>query len=108
MNNSPPSQSLSFYAKAYARYIVPTWLFPVYFIAWGFACERLKPPYIILWFFLTVGPPFFGSSLWANRARKHMPYWPFVFLTLIVPFGIFVAIGLLLAIGQPILKGNGL
>jgi len=107
--DTPSGGTLSSYLKTYRRYVIPTWLFPIYFIAWGFLCEFLKPRYILLWFFLTVGPPFFGTFLWANRARKYIPYWKFVFLTKIVPFLIFGAIGILLALGQLIVErtGNG-
>ena len=94
------NQPLAYYVKEYGRYIFPTWLFPVYFIAWGLACELLKPKHVLLWFFLTVVHPFFGTFLWSMRARKHIPDWRFDFLTMTVPFFIFTAIALLLAVGQ--------
>jgi hypothetical protein len=104
MTTSPEVRSLRFYAREYSWYIVPTWLFPVYFIAWGIICEWLKLQfdYVLFLFFITVGPPFFGTFLWAARVRKHIPYWRFCFLTMVVPFFIFAAIGLLLAVAQAV------
>lgn len=105
MNNPSQEQRRPSYVKAYWRYIIPTWLFPVYFIGWGVLCERLKLPYDVVFvlFFATVGLPFFGTFLWSLRVRRHMPYWSFCFLTMVVPFLIFVAIALFLAIGQEFL-----
>ena len=83
-----------------------SWLFPVYLIGWGLVCQAVKPPFVGLWFFITVGLPFYGVGLWAHRARRHIPYLRFVFLTMVTPFLIFVGIALLLAFGQLILKGS--
>jgi len=109
MDNSPPQQSLYFCLRTYCRYILPTWLFPLYLLGWGFTVEHLKIAYpvALVLFFVTVGPPFFGTFLWSLRARKHMSYWAFTFLTTIVPFLIFVGTVLLLAVAQEILVGNG-
>jgi hypothetical protein len=110
MDSAPQRRSVYSYLRAYGRYIIPTWLFPVYFIGWGFTCTHLKLSYatIYILFFLTVGPPFLGAFLWANRARRHMSYWVFVLLTILVPFVIFIATALILAVGQSILKGGGI
>lgn len=78
----------------------------MYFIGWGLVCQAVKPPFLGLWFFITVLPPFFGVGLWAHRARRYIPYWRFVFLTMLTPFLIFGAIALLLALGQAILAGS--
>ncbi|XHR26970.1 MAG: hypothetical protein ACFUZC_13570 [Chthoniobacteraceae bacterium] len=100
MSTPMEKRSLGFYAKEYRKYLIPVWLFPAYFIAWGVTTETLKPRHLLIWFFLTVAPVFFGTEVWAVRARKHMPYWNFVFLALVIPFLIFVAIALALAIAQ--------
>ena len=102
MTTSREVRPLGYYVREYGWYIVPTWLFPVYFIAWGFTCEWLKLQYgyVLLLFCVTVAPPFFGTFLWAARARKDVPYWRFCFLTLVVPFLIFTAIALFLFVVQ--------
>lgn len=102
MKTTREVQPLSYYVREYGRYIIPTWLFPVYFITWGITCERLKLQfnYVQLLFFVTVGIPFFGAFLWATRARRFVPYWRFCFLTMVIPLLIFGAIGLLLAVVQ--------
>jgi hypothetical protein len=106
MESSAQRQPLSFCVRTHARYIIPSWLFPVYLIGWGLVCQAVKPPFVGLWFFITVGLPFYGVGLWAHRARRHIPYLRFVFLTMVTPFLIFVVIALLLAFGQLILKGS--
>ena len=90
------SESLGFYVRAYARYIVPTWIFPIYFIAFGLLCEHFKIHAIALWFWLLIAPVFLGTFLWARVPT--IPYRKRVFLTMVVPFLIFACIGILLAI----------
>jgi hypothetical protein len=91
-----PSESLRFYAKTYARYIVPTWIFPIYFMAFGLFCQHFKVHAIGLWFWLLIAPIFFGTFLWSRVPT--IPSRKRVFLTMVVPFLIFACLGILLAI----------
>ena len=102
MSDEP--KPLTFYLKAHARYILPTWAFPIYFIAWGLACRTLPYNRVFVLFWILVAPPFFGVFIWSHRVRKEIPYWKYVFLTMTIPFFIFVAIGVILAAGQWILE----
>lgn len=100
MNTAPEDQTFVQNPRAYRKYIIPTWIFPLYFITWGLIANRLTSEPPLFWFFVTVGIPFFTTGIYASRARKYMSYWRFVYLTMIVPFLIFAGIGLVLAIGQ--------
>ena len=90
------SESLSYYVKHYARYIIPTWLFPVYFIAFGLICEHfnLRGGAIVL-FIVLVGPVFYGTFFWSRvRAIPRFQRW---ILTMFIPFLIFAFMAILLA-----------
>ena len=96
------------YVQEYGRYIYPTWLFPIYFFAWGLTCHwlKLQPGRMPVFFVVTAGLPLLGTQLWASQAKKHIPYVPFCFLTIIVPMFIFGAVGLLWAGSQAALRNH--
>ncbi|MEP7014769.1 MAG: hypothetical protein ABI925_04955 [Verrucomicrobiota bacterium] len=98
------SESLSYYVKEYARYILPIWLFPLYVFAFGFVCEHFKIEGVGQWFMLLVLPIFAGTFLWSRIPK--IPYWKHVFLTIIIPFLIFAGIGSILAIVDVARKGT--
>jgi hypothetical protein len=90
------SDSLGYYVKHYGRYIIPTWLFPVYFIAFGLICEHYKVRFIGLLFWILIVPVFFGTFLWSRiPAIPRLKRW---ILTMLIPFLIFGFIGIALAI----------
>jgi hypothetical protein len=90
------SESLGFYLKHYARYIVPIWLFPVYLIAFGLLCEHFKIRLVGLLFWLLVLPVFFGTFFWSRvPAIPRLKRW---ILTMLIPFLIFAFIGVVLAV----------
>lgn len=94
-------QPLTFYLRTYRRYILPTWFFPIYFLIWGYVSELIVPkPLMLSWFFIGAGIPFLGTFIWAQIARKHIPYWPFCFLTMLVPFFIWGALVLSVVCGS--------
>ena len=100
MDTSLEKQPITYYLRTYRRYIIPTWIIPIYFLAWGSVCEflKLKSDVRLILFFISVGVPFYGTFFWAHRARKNIPYWIYCVLTMIVPFLIFVALAMFLAI----------
>lgn len=89
-------ESVGYYVKHFARYIIPTWLFPVYFVAFGLICEHFKIRVVGLLFWLLVAPVFFGTFLWSRvPAIPRLKRW---FLTMLIPFLIFAGIAILLAV----------
>jgi hypothetical protein len=90
------SDSLGFYVKQYARYIIPTWLFPIYFVAFGLICEHFKVRGVGLLFWVLVVPIFFGTFLWSRvPSIPRLKRW---ILTMVIPFLIFACVAILLAI----------
>jgi hypothetical protein len=100
MKTTTEVDPFSYYIKEYGRYIIPTWLFPIYFIAWGIICEKLRLQFstTLPLFFVTVGIPFFGTFLWANGLRRYVSFWRFWLLMMLIPVVIFTTFGLLLAV----------
>ena len=90
------SEPLGYYVKHYARYILPTWLFPIYFIAFRLICEHFEIRLVSLLFCLLVLPVFFGTFLWSRvPAIPRLKRWV---LTMLIPFLIFALIGVGLAV----------
>lgn len=90
------SESLAYYVKHYARFIIPTWLFPIYLIAFGLICEHLKIRVVGLLFWLLVLPVFVGTFLWSRvPVIPRLKRW---ILTMLIPFLIFTFIGAALAV----------
>lgn len=108
MSESDPAKiPLSYYMRAHAKYILPTWLFPAFFIGFGEMCQWLIPKNDNLTgilFFVLVAPVFFGTFFWSHKVRKEIPYGKYVFLTMMIPFLITIGITVVLIAFQFLFK----
>ena len=97
--------------SAYRKYIIPTWLFEIYFVGMGYAFAHWTPNFLGNWvmvvFAITIGVPFFGTFFWSLKALGHISLSKLRFLTMAVPFFIFGTIVILLAVGQLVIFGPG-
>ncbi len=98
-------ESLGYYLKEYPRYIIPTWLFPIYFLAFGLVCEHLHlNSWAIVLFCVIVLPAFFGTFFWARVPS--IPMFKRWVLTMLIPFLIFAVGGFLLFIIATLMGRN--
>ena len=95
-----PDMTLRDYIWTYYLYIVPSCIFPIYFIVWGLVISKKKTIDAILSFKMMVLPVFFIVYFWAAIPwiRGKIPYWKQVLLTMIIPFFIFTVIGIFLSV----------
>jgi len=105
MNSSAQRKSTFWYLKTYFGYILPMWLFPIYFVIWGIACEIIRPRFVVLLFLLMVGVPLIGIFARARAIRSQIPYGKYFFLTMVMPFFIFGVSGVVLMILEGLFGG---
>lgn len=89
-------ESLIILIKKYAVYIVPTWVYPIYFVFLSEIFSNYKTNNHLLSLLLSACTwvPFFITQIWARRVRNHIPYFKFCFLTMFVPVITILSIGI--------------